>query len=123
MRDFVYLASPYTDPDKLVMQERYEEVCRLVAVLIKQGFAVYSPIAHNHYIADQYNLPRDAKFWLSYDEAFLSACCFMLIAGMPGWKESIGIDKERELAEKFNKTVYLYDIESYIISRVIRVGW
>jgi hypothetical protein len=118
MREFVYLASPYTHPEKLVMQERYEEICRLVAILIKQGYSVYSPIAHNHYIADQYNLPRDAEFWLSYDESFLFSCSFILIAGMPGWESSKGIAAERLLAIKFNKPIYLYNTVNYIISNV-----
>lgn len=90
----VYLASPYTDEDDIIMQDRYEAVCKAVAVLIEMGVFVYSPIALFHPIAKEYNLPREHTFWAKLDKDVISKCEYMLILKLDGWKESKGIAEE-----------------------------
>ncbi|WP_321820729.1 MULTISPECIES: DUF1937 family protein [unclassified Burkholderia] len=52
-----YLASPYSHPDKSVMEARRVAVCRKAGELIAAGIAVISPIAHNIAAAHQFGKP------------------------------------------------------------------
>jgi hypothetical protein len=42
----IYLASPYSHPDRAVREERFRGACRATAALLRSGHAVFSPIAH-----------------------------------------------------------------------------
>ena len=50
-KGFIYIASPYSHPDKAVMQERYEDVLGYVGHALGNGLIVYSPIVHHHEVA------------------------------------------------------------------------
>lgn len=49
--ELIYLASPYNHPDEKVRIERFKEIVKISARLMKRGWIVYSPIVHNHPIA------------------------------------------------------------------------
>lgn len=92
---FIYLASPYTDPDYLVMQERYELALKAVSKLIEEQVWAYSPIVHNHHIAMTNNFSTGFEFWEAYDFAMLGASnCFTILC-LPGWDVSVGVLSER----------------------------
>jgi hypothetical protein len=40
----IYLVSPYSHPDPLVREERFQAACEATADLIRSGAIVYSPI-------------------------------------------------------------------------------
>ena len=60
---FIYLASPYNDEDWKIRRDRYERVSNELAVLLKSGEIVFSPIVHCHPLARTHELPKDAAFW------------------------------------------------------------
>lgn len=109
---FIYLASPYTNPDDptdLIYREtRYREVCVAAAHLMLQGEMVFSPIAHSHPIA--MNLPLDLRnsheFWLEQDFAILERADKLVVCRLHQWERSYGITRELEFAARRGIPVY-----------------
>ncbi len=102
--ELVYLASPYSDPDPVVRQARYDAACRAAAWLIRQGHLVFSPIAHTHGIS-RYGLPGDWKFWERHDRRMLQCCDRLVVLTLDGWRQSRGVQAEVAIARKLGKPV------------------
>lgn len=90
----IYLATPYSKyPGGLDLAHKH--ACRIVARLIKEGRAVYSPIAFTHPVATHGDLdPLDHDLWLEFDEAMMERCDECWVALMPGWEDSKGVQHE-----------------------------
>ena len=100
----IYLASPYSHPDHAVREWRFREACRAAAKLMREGHAVFSPIAHSHCIC-AYGLPTDWRFWEPFDRFQLQWCDEVFILMLDGWRESVGVQKEIQIAKEFGKRV------------------
>jgi hypothetical protein len=100
----IYLASPYTDCDPAVRQQRFEAACLAASALIRQGKTVFSPIAHSHAIC-QFGLPLDWAFWEQHDLRYLEACDEVVVLMLDGWEKSRGIRAEIASARKMAKPV------------------
>lgn len=48
MMKVIYLASPYTDEDKTVMENRYQLAIDGCAKIMRMGLCPISPIVHSH---------------------------------------------------------------------------
>ena len=101
----IYLASPYSHPDKAVMQARFEAICVTAARLMGQGVHLYSPIAHMHPIAVKGDLPRGWDFWEQYDRKILAGCQELWVCMLDGWRESRGVAAEVKIAEEMGLPV------------------
>ncbi len=100
-RKLVYLAAPYTHPDKAVQQARFHAINKVAAYLMNElGLFVFSPISHSHPIAEDGDIPTTWEFWKPYDEAILQSCGRMVVLMLPGWEDSKGVSAEREIAQK-----------------------
>ena len=97
-KPFVYLASPYKHKNPEVMKQRFEMACYVAGVLMNRDEVVFSPIAHNHSIAQQHELPKGWDFWKKFDKRFLLCSKALYILMIPGWKESVGVKAEVEIA-------------------------
>ena len=95
---FIYLASPYSHPESAIRHQRYEQAKDFTADCMKQGHIIFSPIANNHLIAVEHDLPKDFDFWMTFDLAFLRVAEKLWILMLEGWDESKGVQKERETA-------------------------
>jgi hypothetical protein len=95
---FIYLASPYTDHDPLIVQQRFELAEEAVAEMLRIHMPVYSPIVHCHELAKKFNLPKDFEFWKEYNLSMLEAARELHILRLPGWKESRGVRAESNFA-------------------------
>lgn len=91
---YIYLGSPYSDPDEAKQYMRYRNAGRATAHLLRQGIHVYSPIVHCHHLAHDYGLPKDFEFWKEYNKAMLEKADMLMILKLNGWKESVGLDGE-----------------------------
>jgi nucleoside 2-deoxyribosyltransferase len=100
----IYLASPYSHPDDRVRQARFEAACRTAAELMRQGHVVFSPIAHSHGIA-KYGLPLDWRFWERHDRRFLEVCDALAVLALDGWRESVGVHAEMQIARELEKPI------------------
>ena len=105
----IYLASPYTDPDPVVMEQRFDAVCRKAGELMKVGEVVYSPIAHTHPIAVRTGLPRDWEYWQRFDREMLRGASEVRILKLPGWETSKGVNAERAIARELGIPVVEID--------------
>ena len=95
----IYLASPYTHRDTVVMTRRFEAACLAAGRLMEDGLHVFSPIAHSHPIAVRCELPCDFEYWRQYDELMLSRCDRLIVLMLAGWEQSRGVAAEIELAK------------------------
>ena len=96
----IYLASPYSDPDPAIMEQRFDLVCRKAGELMNAGEVVYSPIAHCHPIAVRVGLPRNWEFWHKFDREMLRCASEVRILRLPGWETSAGVKAERDIAHE-----------------------
>ena len=101
----IYLASPYSHPDPVVRNQRFEEVCRLAATLMAQGKHVFSPIAHTLPIALHGNLPTGWDYWESLDRFWIGVCDEVIAMMLDGWRESVGVRAEIAIARELGKPV------------------
>ena len=93
----IYLASPYSDPDPAVREQRFQAACKAAAWMMRESQMVFSPIAHSHPIA-QYGRSLDWAFWKRYDQAHLANCSAVGVLKLDGWRESRGVQAEVALA-------------------------
>lgn len=105
----IYIASPYSDPDPKVMEQRFDAVCRYAGSLMQQGAVVYSPIAHCHPIAVRVDLPRTWDFWGQFDRQMLSRATGVHVLKLPGWESSRGVDAEVKIAIELGLPVQYID--------------
>lgn len=94
----IYLASPYSHPIPTVMEWRYNAVTAAVAEMLNHLLQVFSPITYTHPISKMVpGFMNDLDFWLDIDRGFMDVCDMMAILTLPGWRESKGIDSERDI--------------------------
>ncbi len=104
-----YLATPYTHADKAVMLKRFEVVNRVASELMRGGKLVFSPISHTHPIALAGELPTDWHFWKQYDHAVMKCCGDMVVLRQDGWRESVGVNAEIQIAQELDIPVTFID--------------
>ena len=102
MKKLIYLACPYSHPDKTVMEDRFNRVNKVAAKLMATGNYIFSPISHTHPIACAGNLPRGWEYWNGYDTEIISNCGKVIVLMLEGWDKSTGVQAEIKLAEQFN---------------------
>ena len=79
----LYLASPYSDPDPLIMKTRFLLAEQVTARLLQREIWVYSPIVHCHELALKYELPTDFTFWRAYNFAMLRHADELFVLKIP----------------------------------------
>lgn len=110
----IYLASPYTHPDPLEMQYRFHQVCNACAYLMSLGKVVYSPIAHNHYLAQNFSLPHDWNFWQNFDCHMIDRADEVWVFTIDGWHKSVGVQAEIIYAINAGKPVVYFEFDGVL---------
>jgi len=107
--DLIYLASPYTKyPEGL--GKAFEHIALVAGDLIERGLSVYSPIVHSHPIAVYGDIhPKDYSIWKRCNAPLLKKCQAMLVAMMPSWEVSAGINDEISEYNRRGKPVFYLD--------------
>lgn len=90
----IYIASPYTHHDCRVEEERYKEVMRYTAYLLRKKEWCYSPIVHCHEMAKEHQLPTTADFWFEYNFKMLKKVDNLHVLCIEGWNKSVGVASE-----------------------------
>ena len=93
----VYLASPYSHPNPSVRAARHHAACRCTAAMMRDGLHVFSPIVHG-YALETHGLPGNWEYWEIYDRLMLSRCDELAVLCLPGWRESVGVRAEIDIA-------------------------
>jgi len=106
---YSYLASPYSVKSPLspvqaatLRDRRYRHVCKLAALLMRQGHKIFCPIAHSHPIEviGMGGKIMDGDFWLEQDFALLKHASELIVFKMDGWEQSSGVAREIAFAEE-----------------------
>lgn len=113
-KTLVYLATPYSHPDRSVRVKRFDQVNAVAAKLMRDGLHIYSPISHTHPIAEAGDLPLSFDFWEKYDTAILSTCCKLLVLMLEGWQQSKGVTAEIGIAQKLNLPIVYLNPEIFL---------
>lgn len=96
----IYLASPYTHANPLVMERRFHCAAQATAFLMKDGATIFCPIVHCHYLACHFDMPKDFDYWKEYNLKMLALAERLLVLTMDGWKESKGVSAEITFASE-----------------------
>lgn len=95
----IYLGSPYSHPDQLVMRTRFLLAEQVTAKLIvNHGLAIFSPIVHCHEMAVKYEFPTDFSFWKKYCLSILRRADELFVLRISGWDKSVGLTAEIKAA-------------------------
>lgn len=100
-KPLVYLACPYSHPDRAVRVARFESANHAAGELMRAGHHVYSPTSHTHPIAEAGDLPLGWNFWEQHDRIFISMSHKIVVVTADGWRESKGVTAEIAMAEEF----------------------
>lgn len=118
MKGYIYLASPYSDPDTSLMELRYRSALEYTAKCIARGEWVYSPIVHNHAIALHYEQSnqitdhRTFSFWREYDMTMLAHAAVFRVLMLNRWDSSKGINEEMVRAKSLGLEVQMIQVEN-----------
>jgi len=110
----IYLAIPYShDPET-----SYKIANEVAAEIMQDGYIVFSPISHSHYISCymKEELRFNYDFWMKQDLPLLRKCdeVWFILIGDDGWKkldESKGCVRELKESKllKIKRRYYHYD--------------
>jgi hypothetical protein len=96
----IYLASPYSSPDAELRQLRFELAVEAVALGMRDGIYIYSPIVNCHNVAEMFPdfISGEWKFWERFDHLMISKCDELWVLTIDGWEASKGVRQEVEFA-------------------------
>lgn len=101
MNKLIYLAGPYSyNPN-----EAYEKHLKYAHSLMKLDTFVFSPIIHNHVLAESYNLPTDYAYWQQYNREMVIRCDELWVIAGEELAASKGTQYEIEVAKEYNKPI------------------
>ena len=103
-----YLASPYSKYPA-GREQAFRDVSRVALELIERGVNVFAPIAHSHPIETAGTATQSPDFWLKLDEQFMKNCVGMIVACLPGWEASYGVNYELRHFAEAEKPIILLD--------------
>jgi nucleoside 2-deoxyribosyltransferase len=102
----IYLAAPYTHESSVVMNQRFEEINKMAAGLLTNGFHVFSPISHAHPINEIIGLGGGFIKWMDYDLSIIALWADEVwVMQMDGWDKSVGVQCEINFAIKLGMSV------------------
>lgn len=108
----IYLAAPYTHPDSQVIIKRMVQFSVVDAHLCKEGLITVSPLS-KHWLAIHTDIPLTWEFWKTYSEKLMERCDALYVITLDGWKESEGVQREIELAEKMSLEIKYLDFRDF----------
>ncbi len=90
----IYVASPYSHDDHIIIEQRYKATQDYVAMLFKEKAWAFSPIVHCHALALEFDLPTDASYWKEYNLHMLVRADALHVLQLNNWERSEGVYNE-----------------------------
>lgn len=106
---FIFLAAPYSSTTPGLQEAREATITEVTARLMRRGQVVYSPITYGYAIAHRHELPHDAEFWITLNNAMLSSATALYVLTLHGWEQSWGVNHEMKFARDRSIPIYLID--------------
>ena len=114
--ELIYLATPYSHKDPKVMEKRFDDVNKVAAKLMSEGFYVFSPISHTHPIklagslsGGVRSLPGGWDYWEGFDRTMIKNCKCLVVLKLEGWEQSTGVQAEIKIAKELGLSVEYID--------------
>lgn len=107
---YAYLSCPYFHADPEVKKKRVEEATKAAHALFKKGISVFSPLTHNHPIAES-GVGTGWDKWEGFDLGMVSRAQKLYVLTIPGWEASFGIQAEMKRAKELNIPIEMINIE------------
>lgn len=118
----IYIAHPYSGSKEL-MEVRYQIAMAYCAYLKRSGVVgIYSPIVHNHLLANQYNLPKTNEFWELENLHMLSLSQGIHVLKLDGHEDSFGLITEINHANINNIKITYIPEEFFITGNIYIPG-
>ena len=111
----IYLACPYSDKSPKVEHDRFIAATICAANRMERKELIFSPITHSHPIRRYAGLEGDFEFWKDFCVATLTACQVMYVLTLPGYKESVGVQAELNIAYNLGMPIHYLDPETFDI--------
>ncbi|WP_170162477.1 DUF1937 family protein [Methylocystis hirsuta] len=105
-----YLASPY-EQYPYGHDRATTDVAQIAANLVERGIVVFAPIVHSHHLVPWLSRKLTHQEWLNFDVPFLDAAVGLIVAKMPGWHNSNGVQFEMAYMHKRGKPVFLLPVD------------
>lgn len=107
----IYVASPYTTTDIVLLHSRYHQAFKYCCQLIDQGEICFSPIVYGHqfFVAGQAEV--DFRFWRPFNDYMLKTASCIHVLMIDGWDKSAGISHELEMNQSLNLPVLFVEWE------------
>lgn len=116
----IYLASPYSHPDRAMRNLRYLRTRLALGHFMKMLLPIYSPIVHCHHVAAETILPTTFEFWAAYNEHFMDRSEALWILQLEGWHTSNGVKHElnywRNEKDALGVTIKAVDPETFDVT-------
>ena len=106
----IYLAAPLGHPASSMRKDRFDSVNRYCGYLIRQHVPVFSPLSLGASL-DEDAIPNSA--WYALGLQMLSRCDELLILGLDGWEDSVGVTLETMYASQLHIPVSVADPSTY----------
>jgi hypothetical protein len=93
----IYVMSPYSHDDPLVVEGRFEAVAEATMFWSTHGLAVFSPIVHSHTLVKlggYTDIQTNWQTWKPIDMPWLEVADVGVSLMLPGWDESEGVGEE-----------------------------
>lgn len=99
----IYLISPYSHPSAAVREARYLAALSATARLMSDDDNVFSPVVYSHHLAAKvdWTWNRWMRFCIDKLRRSDSVVAYLL----PDWRLSIGMRREREIAESLDMDI------------------
>ncbi len=105
----IYISCPYTHPDPSVQEYRYKMSCKAASKLFAAGIVCFNPLAHSVPAVEFGGCSLTHSQWLAIDLEILRRCDEMLLLGLEGWRQSVGVKDELFEALALGKPVTLIE--------------
>ncbi|MCS2147435.1 DUF1937 family protein [Scandinavium manionii] len=107
----IFLACPYSHTDGVVVNERFNTCNQVAATIIESGNIVFSQVSMSHPINQVFQHTEKGevgKRWAPIDAFFMSTMDELIIIDLPGWDQSVGIQREIAFFEQRGQRVSLW---------------
>lgn len=105
MTKVVFVAAPYFDLDKKIIEQRVHLVSRYCTHLLSKKICVLSPIVFGSTILEHFVLPNDFSYWDNISYQYIDLSTEVHILMLNGWSHSRGIKNEMIYAKQNNKNI------------------
>lgn len=100
-----YLGSPYSSPDSVYRELRFQQASKAAGDLMADGLFLFCPIAMSHPMAEYGSIPHMGEVWYNFDNVILDRCDGILVLMLEGWDKSKGLLAEIDRMKEQGKTV------------------